>query len=610
MKHFLKNKFAKESLQRSLWLVVVISTLLLCRLFYIQVIDHKRYQTQSLNNRLDLEPTLPSRGIIYDRKGVIIADNVPSYQLAIVKEQTKHMDQLLHTIAKFVTLSEEDIKRFRAQLSKHAKFEPTLLKGKLTEKEAAALHSHSASMQGIRIIPTLLRIYPKGEAMAHVLGYVGQINQDERAALDSTNYRGTHWIGKTGFEKYAEENLHGQTGYRAIESNALGRSVRTLNETPAQSGTSYVLSIDSQLQQVAFDAIGKERGSIVAIDPNNGEVLAMVSKPSYDPNGFTQGLEANHYQNLQKKPGNPMVNRAIHGQYPQGSTIKPFMAMAGLESGVINQATTIDDPGHFQIPHVDHLYRDWLPKGHGRVNAAKSLIVSCDVFYYQLAYKLGMQRMSSMFESFGFGKPTGIEMPNEYLGIVPTPDWKYANKGERWYTGDTILSGIGQGYMLATPLQLAHATAIFSAQGKNFKPTLIHEIIDQNGKHQAHPPEFISSYKAKHSSNWGYLSNAMHKVVVSKRPRGTGYRFGTDTPYTAAAKTGTVQVYRPKGGIFVPQPQLPKHLRDHALFIAFAPIKQPKIAVAVVIEHASSTVSARAARKVIDQYLLGERHAQ
>ncbi len=608
MNHFLKKPLAEEALKRSLFVIIGISFILLARLFYIQVIDHDRYQTQALNNRLELEPIIPVRGLIYDRNGEILAENIPGYALAIVPEQTDNISTLLISLKQYLKISEDEIKTFNKRLNQHAKFEPVMLKAKITETEMATISSHGMSLHGIRIVPYLQRNYPKGKIMAPVLGYVGQVNEQERAVLDAINYRGTQWVGKTGFEKHAEQALHGKTGYRAIENNALGRSVRRLNEHGAIAGKSFVLSIDSHLQQVAYDVIGNEHGAIVAIDPGTGEVLAMVSKPTFDPNGFSQGLDTDMYTALQKQGGNPMVNRALHGLYSQGSTIKPFVALAGLESGVINQKTSIDDPGHFQLPNTKHLYRDWLPQGHGKVNAAKALVVSCDVFFYQLSVKLGMAKMKTMLEDFGYGHPTGIELPNEPAGIVPSPNWKFSQKGLPWYTGDTILSAIGQGYMLATPLQLAQATAVLAQRGHRFKPTLIHQTIDAEGNKIAHNHIKLPPLNLRYPSNWTYLAHAMNQVVISTNPKGTGYRFGTDTPYSVAAKTGTVQVFRPKDGIFVPQSQLPKKLRDHALFIAYAPINHPKIAVAVIIEHASSTKSAQAARRVVDAYLLRRHH--
>jgi len=611
LKNPLKIEYSNQQTRRSIIIVITVSVILIVRLFFLQIVDQSNYQTMSLNNRLELVPIPPTRGIIYDRHGQILAENIPAYQLTIVPAQTHNLDETIKKVQSIIPITNDDLSHFNQIRAYHSKFDPILLQTKLTEAEAAKIYVHLFELPGIRIKPILIRHYPKGKAFASILGYVSQINDDEHHSIDPRNYRGTTMIGKAGFEKYAESMLHGTTGYLAMETNAMGRSIRTLTQNQATAGQSITLSIDSTLQQLAYDTLGHEQGAIVAIDPSNGQILALVSKPSYDPNLFAQGIDASVYKALQQQSGNPMYNRASKGQYAQGSTIKPFIALAGLNQDVITPNTTIQDPGHFQLTNNSHIYRDWLAKGHGKVNVFKALVVSCDTFFYRLAYKLGMNRIKLMLDQFGFGHKTGVEMPDESSGLVPSRDWKYDKKGEPWYSGDTILSGIGQGFMLATPIQLAQTMAVFAMHGAAYKPTLIHSIKLPGKPSKPYQSPALAKIILKHEYIWRYLVRAMNQVVMSRDPIGTGYRFGRDVHYQVAAKTGTVQVYRPKDGKFIPQPQLPKKLRDNALFIAFAPIKHPKIAIAVVIEHVSSTTAARAARKIMDAYLLKEKpHAE
>ncbi len=581
--------------KRSFILVTTLTMVIIGRLFTLQINGFEQFFHRSLHNRLTLQPTVPERGIILDRHGVVLAHNTVSYDLTIQENELE--EQGLDSLKSIITITDKEYETWLKQKQQVRKNKPTLIKANLSRDEINRIASHSFQLKGIHIQPRTIRSYPLKEALAPVTGYLSAINGDDTDIIDHPNYRGTKTIGRAGLEKSMEPRLHGQTGFQAIETNVRGEKTDLLHESKAQAGKEINTSIDAKLQQFIYEALGKEVGSVVVMDPRNGEVLALVSKPSYDPNLFANphlhaGLAA-----LQKQANMPLFNRAVQGQYSQGSIIKPFVAIAGLDDGTINSRTTFSDPGYFQIEGSSNIYRDWYAKGHGEVNAFKAIVVSCDTFFYKLSVQLGIAKIAPVLRQFGFGKPTGIELAHEAQGLVPDPQWKKANRGESWYHGDTVITSIGQGFMLSTPLQMAYATSILAEKGYANPPSLIKQVTDSKN-HQ--------ELSLKHPYHWTYIHKAMEQVIQSTKPYGTGFRFGQDAPYRTAAKTGTVQVYRPKDGKFLPQPQLPWKLRDHATFIAFAPIEKPRFALAIVIEHASSSKASKLARKILDAAILGK----
>jgi penicillin-binding protein 2 len=576
--------------------------LLVTRLFYLDVTKFQQYQTLSKKNQLNIIPLPPTRGLIYDRNGVLLAKNIPVHSLEIIPEKIKHMDQTLAAIKHLLpTITDEDIKLFYKSMHQHRRFDSVPLKLKLSDKDVARFAVNQYLFPGVMIKARLMRSYPLGKDTAHVLGFVGRINSTELKTLDKSNYSGTNFIGKVGIEKYYEETLHGKVGYQQVEIDASGRTVRAVKKTSSKSGGNLYLSLDSRLQKVAEKALKDHQGSVVAIDPNTGEVLALVSVPSYDPNAFVQGITQKDYNALAQSNTQPLYNRAIRGQYPLASTIKPFISVSALDKKIVDLKHRIYDRGWFQLPNNDHLFRDWKRQGHGWVNLQRALVISCDTYFYQLAYLMGIQKIDDILSEFGFGHNTEIDMGEELPGLIPSPQWKQIVKHTPWYTGDTLISGIGQGFMLTTPLQLASATARLALRGKHFRPHLLLKIKNNN---RSVPNPIIESYplNLKNSTSWQSVIEAMEAVVTHRE--GTGHRFGRHPGYSVAIKTGTAQVYSIKQNETSPTETIPDYLRDHSLFIGFAPVDKPRIALAVLVENAP--IAGNVARKVMDSYLLGK----
>lgn len=601
-----KNPAVEKSVfkQRTVVTVIIIFSLFLlitAKLIHLQVIKYHQYQTLSKKNQLNLIAIPPSRGLIFDRNGVLLAGNMPIFTLKIVPERVRNLNETLKELTELIpSIDEDELNAFQRSLKQHRRFEAVPLKFKLSEEEVALFAVNQYRFPGVSVSADLMRHYPLGDTTAHLLGFVGRINTRELASIDTSNYAATNFIGKVGIEKFYEQDLHGQVGYQQVEMDASGRIVRALKRTPANSGQSIYLTIDSQLQKTAVDALGEHQGSVVAIDPNNGEVLALVSTPSYNPNAFVKGISQKDYDKLATSKHQPLYNRALRGQYPLGSTIKPFLAIGALDKKIITPKERVYDRGWFKLPNVNHYYRDWKKTGHGWVDLTRALTISCDTYFYELANMLGIRRIDAILNEFGFGFMTGIDMGEELPGLIPTPEWKRAVKKTPWYTGDTIISGIGQGFMLTTPLQLANATAKLAGRGRHFKPHLLKSMKKGDDENVS---KLIESYPLllNQPNNWDIVFGAMEDVIRAKH--GTGFRFGRNPPYRIAAKTGTAQVYSIKQNTVYNENIIPEHLRDHSLFIAFAPVKKPKIAVAVVVEN--SPIAGNVARKVIDQYLLG-----
>lgn len=595
----------EQRLKIGSFIIVCLCIALLLRLVDLQIIHFKRYATLSLKNQLSIIPIAPPRGMIVDKNGVVLAENRPVHVLEIIPERVKNISQTLQQLQQLIpAISKEEIDNFKRAQKNNRPFVPIPLKLKLTEEEAAIFANNQFRFPGVNLNARLLRFYPLGAATAHILGYASRLNAQDLLAVEPTNYRATNFIGKTGVEKFYEERLHGKIGYQLVETNASGRVVRILNKQNPIAGAKIYLTIDTRLQNIAFAALQNKRGAAVVLKVDSGEILAMVSTPSFDPNIFVKGIYANDYKKLINAPAKPLFNRAVKGLYPPGSTIKPFVALAGLKAGVIAPEQRIYDRGTFKLPNVSQIYHDWKKNGHGFINLKKALTVSCDIYFYQLGQKLGISTLEDLLVQFGFGHLTNIDLNEEAAGIVPNKQWKLRTQGNAWYTGDTIITAIGQGFMLASPLQLVNATAALSQAGRRFRPHLLNKI--ENSAHQTiEQYQNIEEYPVlMHNENhWQIITESMQAVVYDKE--GTGFRFGRPTNYVVAAKTGTAQVF---GGSKYDKirhgkmryEEIPELLRDHSLFIAFAPLTKPEIAVAVIVEN--DFAAANIARKIMDAY--------
>ncbi|KTD18497.1 penicillin-binding protein 2 [Legionella lansingensis] len=581
-------------------LVLFLSSILVLRLAYLQVSQYKRYQTLSLKNQMSIIPIAPPRGIILDRNGVVLAENIPVYVLETIPERVKDMPQTLKRLQKLLpSITEDDLENFHRTRKQNRSFVPIPLKLKLTQEEVAIFASNQYQFPGVNIKARLMRFYPLGEVMAHVLGYVGRINVQELRQVDPTNYRATNFIGKAGIERFYENILHGEVGYQQVETDVSGRTLRIINKQNPISGEKLYLTVDSRLQRAAYEALANKRGAVVAINTKNGDILAMVSSPSFDPNIFVNGITASDYQKLVNAKERPLYNRAVRGLYPPASTIKPFMGLAGLEKGVIDARYSIYDPGWFRLPGVSHAYRDWKKTGHGVINLKRAITVSCDTYFYQLGHKMGISAIEDMLVKFGFGQLTHVDLNEEAPGLVPSKRWKAQTKGVAWYPGDTVITSIGQGFMLVSPLQLANATASLSQKGRRFRPHLLLKSV-QSDKGETHVYQVLEEYpmRLKDENYWDIVAEGMRAVITSNE--GTGYRFGRNAPYSVAAKTGTAQVFGGRQYEKTRYEDIPEYLRDNSLFIAFAPVEDPEIAIAVIVEN--DFAASNVARKVLDAY--------
>ena len=596
-------------------IMLLLGLMLLGRIFYLQVIKHEHYTTLSQHNRVKILPLPPIRGLIFSRDGVLLADNRPSFSLEIIPELVDDMDQIIEQLERIVSIEQTDIKRFRQQLKKKRRFESVPLKFSLTDEEVARVSVNRHLYPGVDVVARLNRYYPAGENIAHAVGYVGMIDENDLKQLNSSNYIGTTHIGKVGIEKAYEDILHGRVGYQQVEVNAQGRVVRVLDRTPPQTGRNIHITLDVSLQNVAVEALAGKRGAIVAIDPRDGGILVMVSSPSYDPNLFVNGIDFYSYNKLLTE-GTPLLNRALQGNYPPGSTIKPFIGLAVLNLGL---RTVYDEtwcPGWFTLPGHAHRYRDWKKQGHGHVNLLNAIAQSCDVYFYTLASELGINRLHTALAAFGFGEKTGIDIGGESAGLLPSRQWKRKALGQVWFPGETVIVGIGQGAALTTPLQLATATAAIATRGRMIQPHLLDEIHAPFNNETIDLIAVVNKRKIKliESEYWDDIINAMTEVVHGAR--GTARATGLNAQYRFAGKTGTAQVI----GIAQDEQQrkddekkdIPEKFRDHALFIAFAPVNDPKIAIAIVIENggSGSSIAAPIARRLFDHYLVSDNRTQ
>ncbi|MDD1605307.1 MAG: penicillin-binding protein 2 [Methylococcaceae bacterium] len=581
--------------------IMLLTSGLIIRLIHLQIAGHEHYASLAKDNSIKIYPIVPTRGMIYDRHGNILAENTPSYSLEIIPEKTTDIDDTLLRLQKLLNIPDEKIDLYQKQRKRQKRFTSTPLLLSMSDEEIAKFAVNRPFFSGVDIRQRLVRHYPYNELTAHVVGYVGRINEAELKTLPMAEYQGSTHVGKLGIESSYETELHGKTGYAEIETNVQARPLNTLNETDAVQGANLYLTLDIDLQKTAYDALGAFNGAVVAIDIKTGGVLTFVSRPSFDPNPFIAGIASDAYQALQSSENQPLYNRALRGLYPPGSTLKPFVALAGLEHNTVTAAQRFFCPGYFQLPGVEHQYRCWKKTGHDWVNLNKAITESCDVYFYQLASKLGIDDMHNFLQKFGFGEKTGIDLAGEKTGLLPSREWKFEQKKQSWYPGETLITGIGQGSNQVTPLQLARATATLANKGVVVTPFLVNKIISATETRPG--PEVHKDIIALKQKNVDSIVAAMVDVVNSER--GTANDLKKDVNYLIAGKTGTAQVRGIKQNAKYDENAIEFKYRDHALFIAFAPADDPKIAVAVIAENGGhgGSIAAPIAAKVIKQYL-------
>jgi penicillin-binding protein 2 len=590
--------------------VFVAFGLLAARFIYLQVVQHDVYASKAEDNRISIVPVPPNRGLIVDRNGIVVARNYSGYTLDVYPRRVKSVERTIDELAELIDITPRDRARFKKVMVETRNPESLPIRTRLTDEEVARFAVNRYRYEGVEIKARLFRQYPYGDVASHAIGYMGRVNKDDQQRLEDegvdANYRGTDFIGRTGVEGKYEDDLHGTTGFEQVEIDAAGRGIRTLSRSASQSGNNVALTLDIRLQQVAENAFGDRRGALVAIEPSTGGVLALVSKPGFDPNLFVDGIDPQSWAELNSNPDLPLNNRAVAGVYPPGSTFKPFMAMAALELGKRTARSTINDPGYFIFG--DRRFRDSKPGGHGVVDLYKSIVVSSDTFYYQLANDMGIDAIAGFMKNFGFGARSGIDVQGEALGILPSPEWKQARfrnpAQQKWFPGETISIGIGQGYNAYTPIQLAQAMATLAADGAMYKPHLVAHVDNpRSGERRHTEPELVrqASFKKEHVE---FVKRAMAGV----NKEGTGARSFAGAQYTSGGKTGTAQVIAIKQNEKYDESKVAERHRDHSLFIAFAPVESPKIALAVIVENGGFGARAAApiARTVLDYFLLGK----
>ncbi len=608
--YFRETRLFNSRLSIAAVVVVLLTLALLARLVYLQIINYRHYATLSLENRIRAWPIPPVRGRILDRNGVVLAENLPVFTLEIVPEQVANMDALLERLAGIVQLQPRDLQNFNKQLAERPRFESLTLRTQLSDEEAARIAVNRPHLDGVELHARLQRHYPLGGLGVHAIGYVGRIDEQELEGIDRSAYRGTQHIGKLGVEQQYEKILLGAVGIEKVETNAYGRALRVVERIAPKAGQNLYVNLDAQLQASAERALAGRRGAVVALQPQTGEVLVFASTPIYDPNPFVNGIDPESYRVLLEDPDKPLVNRVTNGQYAPGSTVKPFLALAALESEGFDPTETLTCPGWFRLPRSTRRFRDWKKYGHGEVDLHQAVVQSCDVYFYTLALQLGIDRIKSSLANFGFGSPTEIDLMGESQGLLPSPEWKQA-RGEYWYPGETVVTGIGQGPLLVTPLQLATAISALANRGMRVKPRLLRAVEDPKTKAVTQAvPESLGEIVIGDAQHWDSLTTTLIDVVHGEK--GTARRIGWNAPYKIAGKTGTSQVKGIGQTEVYEEESTPERLRDHALFIAFAPAEDPQIAVAVIVENGGhgSSAAAPIARKLMDQYLLDKNGTQ
>jgi len=595
---------------------LLLSTVIV-RLVQLQVFDYEVFAAQSQGNRVRIQAVPPIRGLVLDRRGRVLAENLPAYQLELIPEQVTDIDDTLQSLATLGVIDAEDIPGFKDLSVSGPRFKPATLNLRLTDEEIANFAIQRPRFPGVDFQPRLVRHYPYGEAVAHAVGYVGALSKNDLQRLDFSSYAGTAQTGKTGVENSYEMNLHGDVGYRHLVSNALGRQIPTDSRELADSlpgdempapGQNLYLSLDLDLQLLATKALEGRRGAVVALDPWSGEILALVSAPTFDPNLFAVGMSTTQFAGLQEDLERPLFNRAIRGTYPPGSTIKPMLALAALETGATNLTRKNVCHGFFMLPNSTHRYRDWKPEGHGEMDLHDAITESCDVYFYEISVDIGIDNMHLYLDQFGLGNPAGIDIDGEETGLVPSREWKRAAFREpadqRWFHGETVIASIGQGYMLATPLQLASAAGALATRGVRYEPHIVAAVEDAlTGQRTLTSSRRLADVAIDNQEHWDGVITAMHDVMQSVR--GTAWATGGNAPYQMAGKSGTAQVFSLSQDDEYNEEDIEERLRDHALFISFAPLENPRIAVAVIVENGSSgsRVAAPIARAIMDEYL-------
>ena len=574
------------------------------RFFHLQVVRHDEFSARSDANRIKLRPLPPARGLIYDRNGVVLADNIPQYRLELTPEQVEDVDDTLRRLGAVIVLSDEDLERFRELRRLKRRFDGVPVRLQLNESEVAHFAVHRHRFPGVEVVPYLTRSYPQRELLSHVVGYVGRIDEGDRERLDPARYAGFSHIGKTGIERQYEDLLLGEPGYEQVETDAQGRALRVLQRMPPTQGSNVRLTLDVRLQEAVAAAFDGRPGAAVAIDPRNGEVLALVSLPGFDPNLFVNGISRADYRALLEAPYRPLFNRALQGGYEPGSTVKPFLGIAALELGLRTPEYTVSSTGEFRLEGSSHVWHDWKPGGHGRIDLREAIAQSVNTYFYALAMDLGIDRMTGYMMRFGFGRPTGIDLQGEASGLLPSREWKQRVHRTPWYPGETVIAGIGQGYWIATPLQLASALATLASGGERHVPHLLFATQASREASLLRPVVAAEPSFIRDPSHVDVVREGM--VAVMHGPTGTARATGAGSTYRIAGKSGTAQRYRRRDASEYDEKKIAEHLRHQALFVAFAPAEDPRIAVALVVEHGSSGSKAAApvAKAILDAYLL------
>lgn len=606
----IRNHFAESILfmRRTMFVFIAILLaicILISNLYYLEITSFEKYQTRSNSNRISVQTVVPNRGLIYDINGVVLAENRPIYSLQVIVSKTEKLKDNITELQQLLSLTEEETKQFYRKEKRTRSFKPIIIRDNLTPKEVALFSVNQHKYKGFSIQANLKRYYPFGDAFTHALGYIAKINSRDLKKIEqqgeTARYRGTKYIGKLGIEKYYESLLHGQPGQRQVEVDSWGRVIRTLSFTPPVPGKDLTLNIDIKLQLKAQELLGEYRGSVILMDAKTGGILTLVSTPSYDPNLFVQGISNTKYEELLESKDRPLINRTTQGRYPPASTIKPQMALLALDSEVITEKTIIFDPGWWQVPGSKRRFRDWKRWGHGKVDVHSAIEQSCDTFFYDTAYKVGIDRINPFMSKFGFGTYSGLDIAEETKAIMPSRDWKKRRFNAPWYDGDTISIGIGQGYWTVTPIQLTKATAILARRGERVEPHILNSIKSSDG---AFSPELKSgaAVKLKVDHYWDIALNAMHGVTSKKT--GTAHKAFADTTYTVAGKSGTAQVVNMKEDEKYDASKMKERHRDNAMFVAFAPFEEPEIIATVVLENAGggSSNAAPIARAMFDEY--------
>ncbi|MDF0752260.1 penicillin-binding protein 2 [Marinobacter sp. 71-i] len=588
-----------------LLLVFVLLGVLITRMYQLQVVEHDIYTTLSDKNRVQVQSVAPPRGLVYDRNDVLLAENRPVFSVTLVPERVGDMEQTLAKLQGMLSISDEDMERFRRRLLEPRRpFQELPLRYDLNEQEIARLAVHRHELPGVEVSAELVRYYPHSELTAHALGYVGRINRQELQQIDPINYAGTNYIGKSGVERFYEELLHGRVGYQHVETNARGRTLRVLERENPVPGEDIQLHMDLRLQRLAHQLLDGRRGAIIAIEPSTGGILALASVPGFDANQFVTGIGVEAYRALSESPDKPLFNRALRGQYPPGSTLKPMLAVAALDSGAVTRDKTIWDPGYFQLNPNGRRWRDWKWGGHGWVDLKTAVAESCDIYFYEAAVAMGVDTMHQYLAKFGFGEDATLDVAGALSGLLPSRDWKRAVHNEPWYPGDSVNLGIGQGFMLATPLQLATATSVIANRGNWSEPRLLKDIKGDLSVDEVLPSATHQSIELENPDDWEFVVESMAEVMHGSK--GTARGAARGAPYRMAGKTGTAQVFSLDEDEEYDAEEIRERLRDHAMFVGFAPVDDPQIAVAIIVENggSGSGTAAPVARALFDAWLL------